>query len=104
MTSHLPNRLSQIRARTRVLSCVALFALALLQVSFAVHQFEHAFGDAQQSCDVCAQHERLDDIAFNAETQTPPRALAYSAVPHRPAPVVATPTCSPDARAPPVCS
>ena len=40
-----------------------LVAIALLQISFASHQFEHIADDFSNVCRVCVQHERLDDIA-----------------------------------------
>ena len=45
----------------------ALLSVALLQLSIAVHQFEHVAGYVEDSCQVCIQLDRFDD-AVTADT------------------------------------
>ena len=40
----------------------ALLAIGWLQVSTAVHQFEHVAGDEEDSCHVCIQLDRVDAV------------------------------------------
>ena len=49
--------------RMRRASWLALLALAWLQVSLASHQLEHEVTSVSDSCHVCVQFERLDDVA-----------------------------------------
>ena len=50
--------------RPRFVAIFGLFAFALMQVSFASHQFEHLAGDVADACLACAQYDRLDDAAI----------------------------------------
>ena len=53
---------------------LALFALAAMQLVFADHQFDHSAGTAAETCHVCAQADRLDDVV----TDEAPTSLALN--------------------------
>lgn len=53
---------------------LALFALAAMQLVFADHQFDHSAGTAAETCHVCAQADRLDDVV----TDETPILLAFN--------------------------
>ena len=50
--------------------CFSLLALAWLQVSLAVHQFEHSNEYVEDSCHVCSQIDRIDDGLVDHPTST----------------------------------
>ena len=56
--------------RLRKATLLALFALASMQLAMAGHQFDHAAASAVESCHVCVQADRLDDLAVDAAPQT----------------------------------
>ena len=51
------------RKRLRASAWLTLLSLALVQLSLASHQFDHAATDLVDHCEVCVQLERLDDAA-----------------------------------------
>ena len=53
--------------RPGVIAYAVLVALALFQLSFAVHQNEHAAGDVADTCSVCVQHDQFDDAPVALE-------------------------------------
>ena len=55
--------------RLRKATLLALFALASMQLVLAGHQFEHSAASAVESCHVCVQADRLDDIDFDSTAQ-----------------------------------
>lgn len=63
------------RARPRLVAFAAFVAVALLQITYAGHQFEHLAGDFSAACGACAQFERLDDLV--------PAAAAVESLPEK---------------------
>ena len=51
------------RKRLRAAAWLTLLSLALVQLSLATHQFDHAATDLADHCEVCVQLDRLDDSA-----------------------------------------
>ena len=51
------------RKRVRASAWLTLLSLALVQLSLASHQFDHAATELVDHCEVCVQLERLDDAA-----------------------------------------
>ena len=51
--------------RLRKATWLALFALATMQLVFVGHQFDHSAGTAAETCHVCAQADRLDDVVID---------------------------------------
>ena len=51
--------------RLRSVSWLALLSLAWLQVSLASHQFDHVAEYSADTCHVCVQLDRLDDLAVD---------------------------------------
>ena len=51
------------RKRLRASAWLTLLSLALVQLSLASHQFDHAATDLTDHCEVCVKLERLDDAA-----------------------------------------
>jgi hypothetical protein len=51
--------------RLRRVSWLALLSLAWLQVSLASHQFDHVAEYSADTCHVCVQLDRLDDLAVD---------------------------------------
>ena len=49
--------------RRRHAPLLALFGLFVLQLSSAVHQFEHGAGYVEAACEMCVQLDRVDDAA-----------------------------------------
>lgn len=49
--------------RLRKASWFALLSLAWLQVSLASHQFDHVAVYSTDTCHVCVQLDRIDDVA-----------------------------------------
>jgi hypothetical protein len=60
--------------RLRRASWLALLSLAWLQVSFATHQFDHVAAFSADSCHVCVQLDRVDDVvADQSDSLSGPR-------------------------------
>ena len=51
------------RKRLRASAWLSLLSVALVQLSLASHQFDHAATELVDSCEICVQLERLDDAA-----------------------------------------
>ena len=60
--AHKSNKTSGPK-RLRRASWLALLSLAWLQVSFATHQFDHVATFSADTCHVCVQLDRIDDVA-----------------------------------------
>ena len=58
------------KRRLKAGSWLALLSLALLQFSLASHQFDHPAGDLAESCDICVQLERFDDVLTDHASPT----------------------------------
>jgi hypothetical protein len=76
--------------RLRKASWLALLSLAWLQVSLASHQFDHVAAYPADTCHVCVQLDRIDDVVVDqADSHAVP--FGRYAEPRRsPAVVVAT--------------
>ena len=68
-------------ARTAPLRLLVLL-LAWSQVSLAAHQFEHSIDDVAESCNVCLQFERYDDVVTIAECQVSVPAASHALAAH----------------------
>ena len=80
----------------------ALLSVALLQLTIAVHQFEHVAGYVDDSCHVCVQLDRVGDAAVDHSTTTSPVATALNGRQARPADFISrTLVRGFDSRAPP---
>ena len=91
------------RKRLRASAWLTLMSRALVQLSLASHQFDHAATDLADHCEVCVQLERLDDAASGAALPTV--ALVPARDPNTRAAVIAVNPSRPgafDPRAPPV--
>ena len=71
-------------ARTAPLRLLVVL-LAWSQVSLAAHQFEHSIDDVAESCNVCLQFERYDDVVTIAECQVSIPAASHAVAAHAPA-------------------
>ena len=79
----------QLRSQTRLTAGLGLFAMLVLQIANAGHQFEHVADDATQACRICAQQDRQDDSLPVAEVagewqthvDTPAVTLAHATAP-----------------------
>ena len=60
--------IKSIRARSRKAALLGLFALALLQISIAAHQFEHIADHGLNVCDACTAYSKLDDAPLAGAT------------------------------------
>ncbi len=49
------------------LTPLLLVLLAWSQVSFALHQFDHSINELDETCAVCVQFERDDDVIVDAD-------------------------------------
>lgn len=52
----------EVRRQHRTTAVLGLLALALLQVSMAVHQFEHVADHGLTVCHACSVYNQLDDV------------------------------------------
>ena len=62
--AHKSNKTSGPK-RLRRVSWLALLSLAWLQVSLASHQFDHVAEYSADTCHVCVQLDRIDDLAID---------------------------------------
>ncbi len=69
------NSLAGVRDR-RAAFWFALMPIAWLQLSLAVHQFDHVAEYVDESCHVCAQIDRVDDVTADSSIATPLRSAA----------------------------
>lgn len=104
MAGGMSRQLARLRMRTQVLASVGLFAVAILQVSIASHQFEHLADDSTQYCRVCVQLDRLDDCVSPSTAPDPVVHAPVSPSVNDAIPAVASATARFHARAPPVSS
>jgi hypothetical protein len=79
------------RKRLRASAWLSLLSVALVQLSLASHQFDHAATELVDSCETCVQLERLDDAATGDAASDVLIAVAYGVEAH-PANDVATPS------------
>ena len=80
----------------------ALLSVAWLQLTIAVHQFEHVAGYVDDSCHVCVQLDRIDDALTGGAVPVAASATAQGGNLQLPAGFVShTLTRSFDSRAPP---
>ncbi len=95
------NNLADARLRRGVF-WLALLSIGWLQLSEAAHQFDHAAQQSGESCQVCVQLDRADDIVANHSTATPTALVNDALVRRAPACAAdATLTLGFDSRAPP---
>ena len=55
----------------------ALLSVAWLQLTIAVHQFEHVAGYVDESCHVCVQLDRVDDAVSGDTAPAPAPAMIH---------------------------
>ena len=67
--------------RPGLIAYAVLFALALFQLGFAVHQGEHAASDIAETCSICAHYDQHDDVPFVADAAAPIEPAMRSALP-----------------------
>ena len=86
----------------RRVSWIALLPIAWLQLTIAVHQFDHVAGYVEDSCHVCVQLDRVDAAVDHAAERAPLPSIDFhwSAVPA--ATVVRDVYRNFDSRAPPL--
>ena len=61
-----------------------LFLVLWSQASFAAHQFEHDFDDVGETCAICLQFERGDDVIPESHNHSPivvPAVIGYVGTP-----------------------
>ena len=93
---------SNANARRRSPAIIPLVALALLQVSFALHHIQHADAHGLNVCELCAAYSQLEDGAVDSAplTERPTSAIAV-AQPRAVLPATKSPLRSYRSRAPP---
>lgn len=55
---------------SRATAILGLFALALLQIAIAVHQFQHSADHGLNVCHVCTAYSQLEESPGSAATAT----------------------------------
>jgi len=99
--SHKNNNLADPEQRQGAV-WFALLSVAWLQLALALHQFEHVAEYVEDSCQVCIQLDRVDDVAADRSTSTSMLSTIGNLVPRAPASVVGLATIRGfDSRAPP---
>ena len=53
--------------RSTVLKWPVFLAFVWSQVAFAAHQFEHTIDEAHETCTVCLQFDRDDDVTIDSD-------------------------------------
>ena len=81
---------------------LALFSIGWLQLSAVAHQFDHVAQQLDESCQVCVQLDRADDVAASHSTTTAAIPVSDMLARRAPASVAdQTLTLGFDSRAPP---
>ena len=62
----MPSASCKNRSRASHLSWFLLFVLAGAQLAYAAHQFEHSTHETGETCAVCLQFDRNDDVPVDA--------------------------------------
>ena len=60
-------RSKAVFTKPRRFALLALLAIAWMQLSVAVHQFDHSTHAGTEACTVCIQLDRLDDVTVQGE-------------------------------------
>lgn len=66
-TDRMTQQHRKLMQPSATLKWMALLAFAWSQFSFAAHQFEHSADELHETCAVCLQFDRDDDVAIDAD-------------------------------------